>query len=77
MERADGEKLLQKRKWSVKRRKDSKPSTPQWIRLMYAERRSDSFVLRGDEGGPSCDERESGSTKRMRDEAVSDGEHEG
>ena len=52
MERADREKPpayppLQKRKWSVQGRQNSKPplSTPQRIHLMCVERRSASFFF--------------------------------
>ncbi len=59
MERMDREKLpayppLQKRKWSVQRRQNSKllppPKTPQRIHLVCVKRRSASFVLHRDKG---------------------------
>ncbi|CAB1419188.1 unnamed protein product [Pleuronectes platessa] len=56
MERPDKEELptysaLQKRKWSVQRRQNSKrpQNTPWRIHLVSVKRRSASFVLRGDE----------------------------
>lgn len=82
MERMEGEKLLahpplQKRKWSVQKRQNSKPlpNTPPHFCLMCVQRRSASFVLPRDKGVLHVTkESDWGSTKGMRDGTVSDGE---